>query len=392
MPLPTWEMMRATVPFEYVHYDWMDMPTASNGHKYLMIIIDDLSGTVLLHSAKSHTATVTARVYVKEWLSHYPEPTMLHTDGGSHYVNSLLRTISDIRGYTHHITAPHAKWSHGVGERINRKCLDAYLQILSQLRKDEKEWSAYTKLIQAHINRTPTKSRGGLSPIQITTGLKAKSTFQHVLFQEHNTKMATAIPAKSELIQQHVSNFIAGLEESWSKASKARNTQSAANKRASKNAPTVPQLEIGEYVLMAQSECISKLEFKWVGPLRVMNTISDFVYECKPIFKRNMRPRIVHIARLRRFVSKYLNVTEQIQRSADRDFPDFEVQSLVVHKINPADGELYIKVQWLGFTQAERTWEAAASLHKYVPVHVRAYTHDHRQDKNGENFFNTHYL
>ena len=392
MPRPTWEMMRATVPFEYVHSDWMDMPTASNGHKYLMVIIDDLSGTVLLHSAKAHTATITAHVYVDEWLSHYPDPTMLHTDGGTHYVNSLLKTIADIRGYTHHITAPHAKWSHGVGERINRKCLDAYLQILAQLRKDEKEWPAYTKLIQAHINRTPTKSRGGLSPIQITTGIKAKSTFQHVLFQEHNAKMATAIPAQSDLIQQHVDTFITGLEESWNRASEARNAQSAANIKTRKNPPTVPQLEIGQYVLMAQPERISKLEFKWVGPLRVTNTISDFVYECKPISKRNMRPRIVHITRLRRFASKYLNVTEQIQRSADRDFPDCEVQRLVAHKINPADGELYIKVQWLGFTQAERTWEAAASLHKYVPGHVRAYTHDHRKDKNCENFFNAHYL
>ena len=392
MPRPTWEMMRATVPFEYVHSDWMDMPTASNGHKYLMIIIDDLSGTVLLHSAASHTAEETARAYVHEWLSHYPDPTILHTDGGSHYVNSLLRTIADIRGYEHHITAPHAKWSHGVGERINRKCLDAFLQIMAQLQKDQKEWPDFTKLIQAHINRTPTKSRGGLSPIQITTGLKAKSTFQHVLFQEHDAKMATAIPLQSELIQDHIDNFITGLEETWGQASQARNAQSTTNIKARKQIQTVPQLEIGEYVLMAQPERISKLEFKWVGPLRITNTISDFVYECKPISKRNMRPRIVHITRLRRFASKYLNVTEQIQRSADRDFPDCEVQRLIAHKINPADGELHIKVHWLGFTQAERTWEAASSLHKYVPAHVRAYTHEHRQDKNCENFFNAHYL
>ena len=204
--------------------------------------------------------------------------------------------------------------------------------------------------------------------------------------------MATAIPVKSDLIQEHVNAFVAGLEESWDKASKARNAQSAANIKARKNAPTVPQLEIGHYVLMAQPERISKLEFKWVGPLRVTKIMSQFVYECKPISKRNMRPRIVHITRLRRFASKYLNVTEQIQRSADRDFPDCEVQRLVAHKINHADGELYIKVQWLGFTQAERTWESAASLHKYVPEHVRAYTYDHRQNKHCENFFNAHYL
>ena len=105
-----------------------------------------------------------------------------------------------------------------------------------------------------------------------------------------------------------------------------------------------------------------------------------------------MRKRIVHITRLRRFASKFLNVTEQIQRSADRDFPHFEVQRLVAHKINPVDAELHIKVQWLGFTKVERTWESAAELHKYVPGHVRAYTHDRVQDKNCKKFFESHYL
>ena len=391
-PRPTWEMMRATVPFEYVHSDWVDMPTAANGHKYMMIIIDDLSGTVLLHSGKTHTAEDTARVYVNEWLANYPDPTILHTDGGSHYVNSLLRAIADIRGYKHHITAPHAKWSHGVGERVNRKCLDALLQLLAQLRKDEKEWPAYIKLIQAQINRTATKSRGNLSPLQITTGLKAKSTFQHVLFEEHDAKLATAIPLNSQLIRQHIATFIDGLDETWGQAARARSKQSAHNAHARRQNLTVPQLDIGDYVLMAQPERISKLEFKWVGPLRVTNTISEFVYECEPISTRKTRKRIVHIARLRRFASKHLNVTEQIQRAADRDFPHYEVQKLLMHRVNKADGELHIKVKWLGFTKHECTWESAESLNKYVPGHVRAYTHDNSKDKSCKNFFNAHYL
>ena len=63
-PRPLWHMMRGTKPYEYIHSDWMDMPTAANGHKYLLIVIDDLSGTVLLHSASTHTAEETARALV----------------------------------------------------------------------------------------------------------------------------------------------------------------------------------------------------------------------------------------------------------------------------------------------------------------------------------------
>ena len=126
-------MVRATVPFEYIHADWIDMPEATNGYKYLLVVIDDLSGTVMLHGCKTHTAEDTARALVNHWLSIYPDPQMLHTDDGTHFVNSIFKSIVDIRGFAHHITAPHAKWTHGVGERINRTCLDAFLTILAQL-------------------------------------------------------------------------------------------------------------------------------------------------------------------------------------------------------------------------------------------------------------------
>ena len=207
-PRPTWEMMRATVPFEYIHADYMDMPTASTGECYLLIITDDLSGTVLLHPCKTHQAIDTARTIVDEWLSMYPDPTILHTDGGTHFVNSLLKAIADIRGFKHHITAPYNKKSHGVGERINRTCLDAYLAFLGQMELDEKSWPKYAKMIQAQINRTPTKSRGNKSPIEITTGVKPKSTFNHILFEGYDGILQDKLTVASEAIEQHVEKFI----------------------------------------------------------------------------------------------------------------------------------------------------------------------------------------
>ena len=87
-----------------------------------------------------------------------------------------------------------------------------------------------------------------------------------------------------------------------------------------------------------------------------------------------------------------LNVTEQIQRAIDRDFPDNEVQSIIAHKINQADGELHLKVQWLGFTNAEQTWEPASQLVEDVPGHVRAYLHEHLNDAKCRSFWDLHFL
>ena len=76
----------------------------------------------------------------------------------------------------------------------------------------------------------------------------------------------------------------------------------------------------------------------------------------------------------------------------DRDFPTNEVQQIVAHKTNLADGELHLLVQWLGFTKADRTWENANELVKQVPGHVRAYMHDNMNKPECRDFFSQHFL
>ena len=106
---------------------------------------------------------------------------------------------------------------------------------------------------------------------------------------------------------------------------------------------------------------------------------------------KRMKPRPVHITRIRRFAGKDLNITTQLQNAIDRDAPPNEVQKIIGHKTNKADGELHLKVQWLGFTKEEQSWEPAWSLHEYVPGHVRAYTHDNKQHEICRKFFDDHY-
>ena len=164
------------------------------------------------------------------------------------------------------------------------------------------------------------------------------------------------------------------------------------NRKAASNRPTtLPTINIGDYVLVANPIRISKLMFKWVGPMIVTDTINPFVYRCKPATTRNLRERNVHVTRIRRFSGMHLNVTAQIQTSIDRDFPANEVQAITAHKINKRDGQLYLEVQWLGFTKAERTWEPAEQLHQDVPEHVRAYTFEHKRYRPCEYFFQRHY-
>ena len=130
-------MVRATRPFEYLHLDFVSMPDAVGGYKHLLVVVDDLSLTTLLYPCAAADSTAVVDALINGWLSHYPDPLMLHTDGGRHFDNAVVRGIAQKRGWDHTISTPYAKWAHGVAERMNRSMLDISLSVPAPRRPRE---------------------------------------------------------------------------------------------------------------------------------------------------------------------------------------------------------------------------------------------------------------
>ena len=80
-------------------------------------------------------------------------------------------------------------------------------------------------------------------------------------------------------------------------------------------------------------------------------------------------------------------MTEQLQQAIDRDFPDNIVQKLVQHKTDDKTGQLMIKVQWLGFTKAQQTWQTANILKEDVPEALRKYLYAHKTNRACREYF-----
>ena len=59
----------------------------------------------------------------EEWLSHYPDPVLLHTDGGTHFDNAIIRGLAKVSGWRHTLSTACAKWTHTVAERANKEVL-----------------------------------------------------------------------------------------------------------------------------------------------------------------------------------------------------------------------------------------------------------------------------
>ena len=47
------------------------------------------------------------------WSAQRGLPAWIISDGGRHFDNTLLKDLSDIIGFEHHITLPHCPWANG---------------------------------------------------------------------------------------------------------------------------------------------------------------------------------------------------------------------------------------------------------------------------------------
>ena len=93
--------------------DFIDMPDSADGMKYILVITDDFSLTTVLHPTATNDAEAVAKALLEHWLPYYPDPELLHTDGGSHFDNEVIKLLTKARGWKHTICTPYAKWAHG---------------------------------------------------------------------------------------------------------------------------------------------------------------------------------------------------------------------------------------------------------------------------------------
>lgn len=64
------------------------------------------------------------KALVEEWLSHYPDPVLIHTDGDTHFDNAVVQGLVTVAGWRHTLSTAYAKWTHAVAERNNKQVLD----------------------------------------------------------------------------------------------------------------------------------------------------------------------------------------------------------------------------------------------------------------------------
>jgi hypothetical protein len=84
----------------------------------------------------------------------------------------------------------------------------------------------------------------------------------------------------------------------------------------------------------------------------------------------------VHAQRIRYYADGHRLVTEQWKNQAAYDGEGFHVDRFIAWRTR--DGQLQIRVKWLGFELGDSTWEPVQTLHQDVPELVIRYLEYHQ--------------
>ena len=108
-----------------------DLPTATDGSKYILVLVDHFTKWVEAYSLPDQEASTCMRAAYEGFFSRFGYPLQIHTDQGRNFERQLFKELCTIMGVLKTRTTPFHPRSDGITERANRT-LRQMLRVVTQ--------------------------------------------------------------------------------------------------------------------------------------------------------------------------------------------------------------------------------------------------------------------
>ena len=368
VPRPLGHVMHASGVNEVIHMDYMYIgePPESAGHRFthVLVLVDGFSRFVRFIPCENADSFNVVQALLG-WFADYRVVRQWVSDGGSHFVNSIVDELCHKMRAQHHITTAYAAWTNGLVERMNKTLLDAMRPILSDGRLDEHDWPWVLPVVQRLVNQSPSTALGGLAPCQVFNGTPPDSPLD-VMFLPSASGFTTVRVSGAE-VQQATQRLCSALEE-YALIVEAVEPRS----RRPRPGEQAVNFGTGDFVLLssrASSTRRLKLQPGWLGPFEVVRTISDVEFEIRDLVTNQLRR--VHAQHLRLYSDSQLEVSEQLLSHVAHAGRGDVIESIVDHYIDELQQVLL--VHWEHQPDSARSWEPLSRIYKDAPAAVNKY-------------------
>ena len=380
-------------PNEVLHIDFFWI-----GPEYQLTIKDSLTSYCRL-CATTDCKARTAATHLMQWFADYGPCEWIVSDGGPHFKNRILKTITDLMGINHHINTAYIHQAAGTVEVLQQRTKALLRKLCGELTWPFEDAAQLLPAVQLSVNHTPN-SRGDI-PARSFHGMTAKMPLQMVAMRGGPDITHVQVDAVSEHLDgklaQHTKKVRTALDmlhrrliDTTVRSRRNDRRRSAKSKARGKDV-YMPRVQPGDLVLVSTPDTRRhKLEFNWKGPWVVIGpTDSDvwvlsshgtddndeynfpaFADESTHVYDVHLlgdseHTKRVHVSNMIAFSAAKANTpsqtTQRLREAARHDLQrGFAVDGIIGH--STSNGELRLRVQWMGFTEHNSTLEPLENL------------------------------
>jgi hypothetical protein len=339
--------------------------------QYIHVLLDDASRFLQLTVAKTPTAEAATDALLR-WSANFGIAKVWVSDGASHYVNEIVKELSERLSVKHHIVVAYSPWANGTVESMMSQILRVLCALLSEWRMQENDWPLLVPIVQGIMNHAPSSRLGGRAPIEAYTGLDATRPLNTLTHPE--TKEVKSIEEVDENLKKELK--LLALRRNEMHKNIARHAMKLRNQKRErineKSKRKYPNFIKGDFVLVGiLNKARQKLKARWMGPRRITEVHSDWVYEVEDLV--TLKRENVHAERLKFYSEHDLEITEELRNQIAHNEENFEIDAILDIKYNDEYNRYMILIKWKNFDDDENTWEFIEEIWETTKGVVKKY-------------------
>ena len=156
--------------FDVLNLDLVGPLPVSEGHTYLLTVVDRFSRWVEAIPLSDITAATCASAFLHGWISRFGVPSRVITDQGRQFNSTLWRDMAALLGITPVLTTSYHPQSNGMIERVHRTLKE---RLMSRSSGCSSSWMAHLPLVLLGL-RTTVPEDASCCPADVVFGCQLR--------------------------------------------------------------------------------------------------------------------------------------------------------------------------------------------------------------------------
>jgi len=358
--IPIQPIVRPDNPFEVWSVDCIGPlePPSRRGHKYIICAVDLCTRWAEAIPVRNITAKSTCDVLMKIFSS-TGFPKTICSDQGTNFTAQLTREFMNILGVSPRFSTPGHPESMGAVERYNKTLKE---MLSKNIQENGRDWDVHLPYLLFAYREVPHCTTG-MSPFQLVYGRLPRGPLTWV--KDHWTGIREIPIGASKNIEQYLKDLKSKLESAHTIASENSERNQEDYTRRYNLRAREKKFEVGEQVLILESDSSHKLLKKWIGPVRIIKLTRP---HSVLVQLEDGATRELHVNKIRPFIARVEQVGLIFEQ--DEEFGDISYAPTGEKVRSLSDIQQHIHSQERDITRKQGE-DLTAILEKYKDVFAK---------------------